>query len=160
MRPCGLWVGLVLAWPWLAHSKPIPVLPKPSKPVVMRFEAFGVDYQHRTVRGDVLVIQARGSHSSYRKHALRLQDVDFVVVSGDAKETVIVAQPRFKTLFGKESANYLKTGVPFSYRTEWPVPRQSERYVVHWQDETREVSAQRLGKQAAKATIKRDFQAK
>ena len=143
-------LGVGMAW----AEEPAP---QPSRradqKVTMVFEQLKLSYQPKQREDEVWEV-ASGRHTTRRKRAMRLVAVDFKVVHANAQETLIEAQPRYRVIFGKESSDYWQQGVPFAVKKRLPVAVNSQRIVLHWQDEIREVSTQRASSAVAKAAIK------
>lgn len=126
--------------------------PLSVQPQSKTIEKFNVSLQTKMMSDDVLHVDIKGRHSTSKNNGLRLQKISLVPQKISADETVYRVQGHYQRIFGKESANYLREGVPFVVKQSIPIKQTSQRYVIEWGEERRTVvrPVPHKGKSAAK----------
>lgn len=106
-----------------------------SEPRNIEFAGFKVALQE-TFRGDdVLMVQAHGRHGSGKNQGLRLKRVDLRWERVSKEEVVVHIQPTYRRIFGKESMDYIRHGVPFRVNEAFVIKQSAKRYVVKWREQ-------------------------
>ena len=142
-------VVMCVYWAWMAmaHAKTPPSVQPPERTL----QSFSVSLQEKTFADDVLHVTVQGRHATSKNKGLRLKALSLVPLKISDEVAVYRLQGHYQQIFGKESADYLREGVPFAMSKSFSVPSASARYVVQWDDEQVQVFSK---SNAPKSTFK------